>query len=630
VASMSRDSGMGVDVEEVTEHPAPVEHPAQTLRLPHPSAGFVVAFVVATTALGALLPSYFGDAGPTDPYWLAVPAIVAAARFGFIGAVAASTTSGLLTGPLAGLLPSSGARMHAFWPERALFFLIVSSIVALLVRRTQAADRRAMDVLEQQRALAVAASHERGQLTEALERRISRDVLTGLANREAFLAQLQRQLTVERPTAVLFVDLDDFKNVNDTLGHAIGDELIQSVAQRLGTATRHHDLVARFGGDEFAILLCELEPANALRVAQRLLAELKTPFSMAGRTVTVRASGGLAIAEPRSVGTVEDQALELLRQADLAMYASKAERTHAVTLYHDAMQTEMVERLALESDMHHAIAGHDFFLDFQPIINLRNRSVGAVEALMRWHHPVRGLVPPSSFVPVAEQTGMIVPLTLWAVRESCEQMRRWDEDPTTSGLSCAINLSARLVREPGIGSAIARELHRAMIHPDRLVFEITESLLMDDKSQAVQTLCQLRALGTRLSVDDFGTGYSSLSRLNKLPIDEVKIDQSFITQLEQPGDAGPTIVQASVAMAHGLGLRVVAEGIETQRQLEMLRAMGCDDGQGYLFGRPGSPERITDFCRDWSDRAEQTLAAVPRQTSEDAYAADEADEVATA
>jgi EAL domain-containing protein (putative c-di-GMP-specific phosphodiesterase class I) len=382
--------------------------------------------------------------------------------------------------------------------------------------------------------------------------------------------------------------------------------------------------VARFGGDEFAVLLCELEASHSLRVAQRLLAELKTPFSLCGRTVAVRASGGLAVSEGRPTGGVEERAMELLRQADLAMYASKAERTHGVTLYHDTMQTEMVERLSLESDMHHAIAGHDFFLDFQPIINLRTRTVSAVEALMRWQHPTRGLVPPSAFVPVAEQTGMIVPLTLWVVREACEQMRRWDTDPTTEGLSIAVNLSGRLVREPGIGSAIAREFHRAMIDPHRLIFEITESLLMEDQSQAIQTLCQLRALGTRLSVDDFGTGYSSLSRLNKLPIDEVKIDQSFVSQLEE-GDAGRTIVQASVAMAHGLGLRVVAEGIETERQLHMLRSMGCDDGQGYLFGRPGSPQRVTEFCRDWETRSERTLAELPRQDTASRDAASDVD-----
>ena len=590
-------------------------------RLPRPSAAFIVCIVVTTTAMGALLPARFGQSGPTDPYWLAVPAILAAARFGFVGAVLTSTLAAMITGPAAQWIPGEGAR--AFWPERALFFLIVSSTVAFLVRRMQAADARALELLERQRVEAVVASHERGKLTEALERRISRDVLTGLANREAFVARLQELLRRGGSTAVMFVDLDDFKNVNDTLGHQVGDELIISVAGRLGAATRNHDMVARFGGDEFAVLFDDLEAGQALRVAQRLLAELKTPFSLRGRTVTVRASGGLAMSTEGPTTSVEERALELLRQADLAMYASKSERTHGVTLYHDTMQTEMVERLALESDMHHAIAGHDFYLDYQPIIDLRARTVTGVEALMRWQHPTRGLVPPSAFVPVAEQTGMIVPLTLWAIREACEQVRRWDADVATNGLNMAINLSGRLVREPGIGSAIARELHRSMIDPHRLIFEITESLLMEDRSLAIQTLCQLRALGTRLSVDDFGTGYSSLSRLNKLPIDEVKIDQSFVTQLET-GDAGRTIVQASVAMAHGLGLRVVAEGIETERQLQILKSIGCDDGQGYLFGRPGSPQRLSDFCRDWDSRGDRTLTSVPRQLATEVAPTDNA------
>jgi diguanylate cyclase (GGDEF)-like protein len=408
-----------------------------TARLPRPSAAFIVCIVITTTAMGALLPARFGDSGPTDPYWLAVPAILAAARFGYLGAVLSSTLGALITGPAADWIPGEGA--HAFWPERALFFLIVSTTVAFLVRRMQRADARAMELLERQRAEAVAASHERGKLTEALERRVTRDVLTGLANREAFVGRLQELLNRGGSTAVMFVDLDDFKNVNDTLGHQVGDELIISVAGRLATATRNHDLVARFGGDEFAVLFDDLDAGQALRVAQRLLAELKTPFSLRGRTVTVRASGGLTMSTNDSPSTsVEERALELLRQADLAMYASKSERTHGVTLYHDTMQTEMVERLALESDMHHAIAGSDFYLDYQPIIDLRARTVTAVEALMRWQHPTRGLVPPSAFVPVAEQTGMIVPLTLWVVREACEQMRRWDADVATNGAFAVI------------------------------------------------------------------------------------------------------------------------------------------------------------------------------------------------
>jgi diguanylate cyclase (GGDEF)-like protein len=604
---------------------AALPRPGHAARLPRPSAALMVVLIVGTAALCMLLPAYL-DASPGDPYWLAVPAVLAAARFGSVGAVVMSLTSALLTGPLAGVVPGDKSSNVAAWPERGVFFLIVSLTVASLVRRTRQADERALQALEVQRQQAVSASRERGELTQALEHRITRDVLTGLANRDAFVKRLQEQLAQGGAVAVLFVDLDDFKNVNDTLGHAVGDELITNVARRLGTSSRGHDLVARFGGDEFAVLLCELEPSHAARVSQRLLAELKTPFSLCGRTVAVRASGGLAVTDGPRPGSIEERALELLRQADLAMYASKAERTHGVTQYHDDMQTEMVERLALESDMHHAIAGHDFYLDYQPILDLRTDEVTAVEALMRWQHPTRGLVSPASFVPVAEQTGMIVPLTFWVVREACQQLRRWDDDAATRGLSVAVNLSGRLVREPGVGSAIARELHNCLIDPHRLMFEITESLLMEDRSQAVQTLCQLRALGTRLSVDDFGTGYSSLSRLNKLPIDEVKIDQSFVTQLEESDSGGRTIVQASIAMAHGLGLRVVGEGIETERQLQILRSMGCDDGQGYFFGRPASPQRMTEFCRDRKPVGQRTLAALPTQASP----ADEGDEAVTA
>jgi diguanylate cyclase (GGDEF)-like protein len=512
-----------------------------------------------------------------------------------------------------------GLALIAGWLARAVYVAGVTVLTVWHLTRLRSTERRASLLLGRQRAHAIAAEVERGELTAALAERISRDVLTGLANREAFLAQLQAEISAERVVAVLFVDLDDFKNVNDTLGHAVGDELIVSVAERLLTGSRTHDIVARFGGDEFAVLLTDLEPAAALRVSQRLLAELKSPFSLCGRTVAVRASGGLAVSDGRPSQATEQRALELLRQADLAMYASKSERTHSVTLYHDAMQTQMVERLSLESDMHHAIAGQDFSLVYQPIVEIRSGAVSGVEALMRWQHPTRGMVPPASFVPVAEQTGMIVPLTLWVIREACAQLRAWDEHAETAGLSMAVNMSGRLMSEPGIGSAIARELHRALIDPHRLVLEITESLLMEDRSYAIQTLCQLRALGTRLSVDDFGTGYSSLSRLNKLPIDEVKIDQSFVSQLED-GEAGRTIVQASVAMAHGLGLRVVAEGVETERQLTMLRSMGCDDGQGYYFSRPAAADQTTRLLREWVARPAAVLARVPRQADERSWA----------
>jgi diguanylate cyclase (GGDEF)-like protein len=477
------------------------------------------------------------------------------------------------------------------WLANAVIFTAVCGLFGFLFARSRRSDARLLALLEAQREQAVLAAEEKSALSNELARRVHEDVLTGLANRTAFVEALRERISEGLQLAVLFLDLDDFKTVNDTLGHAVGDELLASVAERLGRGTRSHDMVARFGGDEFAVLLCNLPPADSLHVGQRMLNQLKAPFHLCGRTITVKASGGLAVSAGEAYTDSEERALELMRQADLAMYTNKAQHLPGITLFHDGMQSQMMERLSLETDLHRALGTSELDVAYQPIVDLRTDELVGVEALARWTHPTRGAISPASFIPVAEQTGMIVPLTLWVVRRACAQLRAWDEVEATRGLCVSVNISARLVSEPGIASAIARELYHAGIDPYRIVLEITESLLMDEKAQAVQTLCQLRALGMRLSVDDFGTGYSSLSRLNTLPIDEVKIDQSFIAQITRSG-AGDTIVRATVAMAHGLGLRVVAEGVESAAQLAALRDVGCDEAQGYLFGRPVAADQI--------------------------------------
>jgi len=533
--------------------------------------------------------------------WLVLPAVVAGARFGLSGAWFASLAAVVVSGPLAqaaGGTPSGSGT----WFANFLFFLTVSCLVAVLVGRVRAADARLVELLDEQREQAVRAADEKGELSRELTRRVNEDVLTGLANRTAFVELLRQRLVNERQLAVMFVDLDDFKKVNDTLGHTVGDELLVSVAGRLAQGSRESDLVARFGGDEFAVMLCDVNASDAYHVGQRILNQLKSPFQLCGRTVTVRASGGIAVSAGDLPTNVNDRIVELMRQADLAMYTSKTERTHGITVFHEGMQSEMMDRLALESDLHRALGSDELGVVYQPIVDLGTDDIVGVEALLRWQHPVRGAIAPTSFIPVAEQTGMIVPLTLWVVRQACTQLREWDASPTTRGLAVAINISGRLVVEPGIGSAIARELFHAGIDPHRVVLEITESLLMEDRPQAIQTLCQLRALGMRLSVDDFGTGYSSLARLNTLPIDEVKIDKTFVAQMVR-GGAGETIVRATVAMAHGLGLRVVAEGVENPVQLESLRDMACDEAQGYLFGRPIPAEDVGDTLRRWHRQA---------------------------
>jgi diguanylate cyclase (GGDEF)-like protein len=557
------------------------------------SSPLIVMGIGIAVLLGYLLPPLLGHDTVLQPYWLVVPAAIAGFKFDAIGAVLASVACAIITSPFAQL--GHGDRIgYAGWVAEAAFFATVSGTCAALIARIRHAGRHTFSLVTEQHEQALNAAQDNGALSLELQKLISEDPLTGLANRHSFLTELQNKLRDQpNTTAVLFLDLDDFKRVNDTLGHAVGDELIVAVAQRLLRGSRDGDVVARLGGDEFAVLLNNVGPDEALPPAQRFLAELKAPFNLCGRTVVVRASGGLAVSEAITNVGIEQRALDLLKHADLAMYSSKTRRTRSVTVFHEQMQREMHERLAMESDMHRALADSEFYMDYQPIVDANDGAVRAVEALLRWHHPHHGLIVPNDFIPVAEQTGLIVPLTLWLVRNAATQLVRWDQEAHTNGLSVALNISSRLVVEPGIGAAIARELYHVGIDPSRIILEITESLLMEDHSVAVQTLCQLRALGMRLSVDDFGTGYSSLSRLTTLPIDEVKIDRSFIDRLDL--EAGRTIVTASIAMAHGLGLRVVAEGVETERQLATLRLAGCDDVQGFLFSRPVTPEAIAEM-----------------------------------
>jgi diguanylate cyclase (GGDEF)-like protein len=559
-----------------------------------PSTVLMSVFVVAGLALGWLLPAYVNEGVGRLHYWLLLPTLAAAVRFGVRGAVVTSLLSTVTAGPLSSVLPGATSTSASNWLAEFTFFLSVSVVVAMLVRYAQAADASVVALLSSQKQQANKVAEVHGELTRELERRVYEDDLTGLANRLTFTTKLQEMVTSQRCLAVLFIDLDDFKTVNDTLGHAVGDELLVAVSARLTAGSRLDDVVARFGGDEFAILLADVTGKDAGRVAERFLGQLKAPFTLCGRTVSARASGGIAVHDGGVVPSAEQRTFDLLRQADLAMYASKGSRSRGITLFHDNMQSQMVARLALESDMHRALSEHEFSLEYQPIVDLRNGTAPAVEALLRWMHPTRGPVSPAEFIPVAEQTGMIVPLTLWVLQEACSQLRQWDTRPETEGLAVAINISGRLVMEPGIGAALARELFHTGISPNRVVLEITESLLMEDRSETVATLCQLRALGMRLSVDDFGTGYSSLSRLNTLPIDEVKIDQSFVAQLQTDGPA-TTIVAATIAMAHGLGLRVTAEGVETERQLAKLTEMGCDEAQGYFFGRPMPASGLSDY-----------------------------------
>jgi len=400
------------------------------------------------------------------------------------------------------------------------------------------------------------------------------DPLTQLANRALFRDRLDHALDQRRddPVSVLFVDLDDFKTVNDSLGHDVGDHLLVSVAERLRACVRVGDTVARIGGDEFAVLVeGDSTGTEGPVIAQRVLAGLAVPFAVAGRDLRVSASLGLASGRYES-------GEDVLRDADLAMYAAKANGKARVELFEHAMRTSAVDRLELVADVQAAVDAGEMRVHLQPIVDLRTLEVEGHEALVRWEHPQRGLLAPSAFMALAEETGAIVPMGWWVLEQACEKAQEWPHGHV------GVNMAARQLLDPGAVTTVASILARTGIEPRRVVLEITESVFLDTEAIG-HRLHQLRALGVRLAIDDFGTGYSSLSFLTRLPVDIVKIDRSFVDRLGgPPGDE--VLVRAVVQLARSLGLRSVGEGVETPAQLERLQSFGCDAAQGYLFGEP--------------------------------------------
>jgi diguanylate cyclase (GGDEF)-like protein len=428
------------------------------------------------------------------------------------------------------------------------------------------------------------------------------DALTGLPNRTLILDRVDQALIRARrdqvPLAALFVDLDNFKSINDSLGHDIGDELLRAVAARLTAVVREADAVGRLGGDEFVVIVSEVSlAAGPELIAERLLEALERPFKLAGAGNTqlkVSASIGIASGDRASAG-------ELLRDADIAMYQSKWDGRHRYTAFKSGMQTAVQTRMELEMDLRVALENDEFFLVYQPTFNLQDMSATGMEALIRWNSPTRDIVQPESFIPILEETGLIVPVGTWVLLEACRQGVAWRDAGYPIGI--AVNVSARQLDTDDFMTVVEHALEETGLDPSSLTVEITETALMRDADQTALRLAAVKELGVRIAIDDFGTGYSSMAHLQHFPVDALKIDRSFIAQMAHNRE-GETILQTLVQLGKTLSIETLAEGIEQAHELTLLQGERCDSGQGFLFTRPLDAADTEAFLQQWAaDRA---------------------------
>ncbi len=437
-------------------------------------------------------------------------------------------------------------------------------------------------------------------IEERLVHQAFHDPLTKLANRALFTNRVSHTIVrlKRRPGAVgvLFLDLDDFKGVNDTLGHAAGDALLTTTAERLLGCVRTQDTVARLGGDEFAVLVEDADdPKTSLIVADRIMRAMAPAFSIEGREINVSCSVGVAV-------TVEDTTpgSDLLRDADLAMYAAKAKGKNCVEVFEDSMHSAIMDRVHLEAQLRRGVINGEIVPFYQPIIDLDTGLVAGFEALARWVHPERGVVGPNVFMEIAEATGLIAPIGRSVLFAACHQVRLWqDRFPSANRLTVSVNLSNRQIEDPSVFDTLRAALDESGVDPRTLVLEITESLMLNRSGVSAQTLEKIVELGVRIAIDDFGTGFSSLSYLQDLPLSMLKVDRAFVNRIDD--SRGGSLVEAIVAMGKSLGLVTVAEGIETTEQLQALSRYGCSFGQGYLFSKPVSAAEIEELLLNQAD-----------------------------
>jgi len=428
-------------------------------------------------------------------------------------------------------------------------------------------------------------SIERKRYQEQLEHQANYDVLTGLPNRNLLQDRLKRAVFAQRdarPIAVVFIDLDHFKFINDSLGHTQGDKLLAIIAERLASIVREGDTVARLGGDEFVLVLNDQNKEDVIfRAMQRVLNKVSEPMTIDGQELYITCSAGVSL-YPADAPDVET----LLKNADVAMYRAKEHGRNNFQFYTPEMNDLANERLALEHSLRRALERNELLLHYQPKVNLETGMIVGAEALLRWQHPEWGLIAPERFIPIAEETGLIVQIGAWVIRTACNQARLW-QDAGLPSVVMSVNLSARQFRQESFVKVVTQILHETGLKPEQLEMELTESMLMHNANAAISILAGLKSIGVRLSLDDFGTGYSSLSYLSRLPIDTLKIDRSFVQHIGDQDECDNGILaQAIISLGHSLNLTVIAEGVETGEQLQFLKAHQCDEVQGFYFCKP--------------------------------------------
>ncbi len=480
------------------------------------------------------------------------------------------------------------SRVYAHSPKVPIIVLTGNDddAVAFSAVQTGAQDYLVKGKLDRQLLLrTMQYSIERKRFQEQLEHQANYDMLTGLPNRSLLRDRLKQAVFAQRmrrSIAVVFIDLDHFKFINDSLGHDTGDALLKLVAERLHATVRDGDTVSRLGGDEFILILNDQPGAERIfQAMQRIMDKLAEPIVIGGNELFITCSAGISI-YPQDGRDVET----LLKNADTAMYRAKDHGRNNFQFYTAEMNERVNERLAVENSLRRAIERKEFLLHYQPRIDLASRMIVGMEALLRWQHPEWGLVAPERFIPLAEETGLIVPIGEWVLRTACAQNRAW-QDAGLPPVTVSVNLSARQFKQEDLPKSVSHILGETRLRAEHLEMELTESIVMHNAEAAIQTLKRLKALGVQLSVDDFGTGYSSLSYLTSLPIDGLKIDQSFVRSITQNGNGNGTVLaRAIISLGHSLNLRVIAEGVETDEQLKVLEQYHCDEVQGFHFSKP--------------------------------------------